>query len=124
MMHAFVRSGHSFHTKCVEKWFHSTPYKARTCPHCRQNPLVSDDEFAVSEAEAREEADRQADLLGHAARAADPWLGGARVTSDPWLGGNGLWWDSWGGGWVGSGHHRVPRDRDPFPQNSPRMLMM
>ena len=43
----------------MERWFHATPNKARTCPTCRQNPLVSDDEFAEAEvqAEARQVAE-------------------------------------------------------------------
>ena len=36
------------------KWFNSTTYQARTCPHCRQNPLVSDAEYAATDEERAE----------------------------------------------------------------------
>jgi hypothetical protein len=48
-------SGHSFHTACVEPWFRSKSYQRRTCPVCRQNPLVSDEEFALMEREDEQE---------------------------------------------------------------------
>ena len=41
---------------CVDRWFQSNKFKARSCPKCRQNPLVSDDEFKDAEAEAMHEA--------------------------------------------------------------------
>ena len=46
-----ARSGHSFHSQCVARWFQSTQFQARSCPHCRQNPLVSDLEYADVEVE-------------------------------------------------------------------------
>ena len=49
-----VRSGHSYHTACVVKWFNCTTYQARSCPHCRQNPLVSDAEYAQTDEERAE----------------------------------------------------------------------
>ena len=45
------RSAHSFHSSCVETWFRSTPHKARSCPHCRQNPLRNDGESAHTDTE-------------------------------------------------------------------------
>jgi len=54
--------GHDFHTSCVEKWFNSTAHQARTCPTCRQNPLVSDAEFALTEEEQTQEARRAAHM--------------------------------------------------------------
>lgn len=50
---AAVRSGHTYHASCIVEWFESTRNQARSCPHCRQNPLVSDAEFAQVEAESR-----------------------------------------------------------------------
>ena len=46
--------GHSYHTDCVRPWFDSTQCKARSCPTCRQNPLISDAEFAQVDLEKRE----------------------------------------------------------------------
>ena len=47
----------SFHSPCIEKWLLSTTFQARTCPNCRQTPLVSDLEFEEIE---NEESERRA----------------------------------------------------------------
>ena len=44
-------SGHIFHLECVSNWFDSKKYMTRSCPVCRQNPLISDEEFAHTESE-------------------------------------------------------------------------
>ena len=44
----------SFHSACIEKWLLSTTFQARTCPNCRQTPLVSDLEFEEIENEQTE----------------------------------------------------------------------
>jgi hypothetical protein len=37
--------GHLFRTECIEHWLMTTRYRARSCPICRQNPLLSSAEF-------------------------------------------------------------------------------
>lgn len=64
---AVTRSGHVYHSSCVTKWFDSTRYQARSCPHCRQNPLVSDAEFEQVDEDTREANAHEAELRGNAA---------------------------------------------------------
>lgn len=53
--------GHMFHSECIRKWLLSTPFRARSCPKCRQTPLVSDLEFEEIENEReRERAEQMA----------------------------------------------------------------
>ena len=51
-----VHSGHTFHSSCVRQWFESKANSARSCPQCRQNPLVSDAEFALADGEREDDA--------------------------------------------------------------------
>ena len=58
--------GHVFHSTCIEKWLLSTTYQQRTCPNCRQTPLVSDQEFEQIELEeAEQRAERTAQANGN-----------------------------------------------------------
>ena len=50
---------HVFHTACISGWLEYTTFRMRTCPLCRSNPLVSDEE-AMDVAREAEEAARAA----------------------------------------------------------------
>ena len=43
--------GHVFRSSCIEKWLLYTSFQQRTCPVCRQTPLVSDTEVEQIEKE-------------------------------------------------------------------------
>ena len=59
--------GHTFHTSCISDWLNHTTFQARTCPNCRQTPLVSDVELEEIE---RENARREEEERGYSRTAA------------------------------------------------------